>query len=84
MSDVHTYLDSGANASVAISGQFGCENFRRHNDNQPALLIPTGSVLPVPTYTDGEIIYIPVSGVFAITSASDWKIISSNASLAGL
>ena len=69
------------NLPTTISGEFGCENFGPDVPTEPAFIIPTGSTLPLPTYTDGQLMYIAVSGIIAITQNSIWLVKIANSSL---
>jgi len=67
--------------SAAITGEFGCENFGPDVVVQPNFILPVASTLPIPTYASGQIIYIPVSGILAVTSGGVWKTRAANTSV---
>lgn len=72
----HKYIK--ADQGGALSGEFGCENFGPDPLDQPALLLPIANSLPEIGYDNSQVVYIPNSGILAITHEGSWKLKSAD------
>lgn len=69
---------------LSTSGVFSANgeyDFTSHGPNvsvNSRLILPNGATLPAITYANGEVFYIPASGVLCITNNSIWRIKSVN------
>ena len=64
---------------LSTSGNFNASgeyDFTPHGGNAAVsrLIIPTSDTLPAVTYADGQMHYVPTSGILAISQGGVWRI----------
>ncbi len=57
------------------SGEWDFENHGPDASNNVCIL-PNGSILPIVTLNDGQIFFVPASGILAMTQGGIWKVVT--------